>query len=177
MEDTMYSENAKEAIKTILRECATPGTFWNRHFLSDDVIDIWRETNRTLAGYLEEPVFFDTFYLALQIFRRDYPTDFEAAAASFVSKLEAKPDKTLQEQEFPVRRAKRREPPRIQRTGTGGIKITGVFTPKAQEPIELTIVSSEDDWRRLYDYFNRYHNDFTRDLVFRFFSGFENQLK
>ena len=166
----MYSQNARQAVKKILRECTTEGTFWSRHFQFDDVIDIWRETNRNLVQNGEEPAPFDTFYLALQKFKQDYPTDFEAAADAFIRKLEAKIETARLEKEVPLPKRWRRAP-RVQRTSGGGIKVTGIFTPKDQEPIELTIMSSEADWRRLYDYFNRYHDDFTQDLVFRFFAA------
>jgi hypothetical protein len=97
MEETMYKQNAREAVKTILRECGTQGTFWNRHLQSDDVIDIWRETNGTLAAYGEEPAPFDTFYLALQRFREEYPKDLEAASKALISKLEVEAETALHE--------------------------------------------------------------------------------
>jgi len=172
----MYSQNARQALKKILKDCITEGTFWSRHFQLDDVIDIWRETNRNLIQYSEEPAPFDTFYLALQKFRKDYPSNFDAAAEAFIHKLETKVEAARLEAEIPLPDEKQRRVPRVQRVRGGGIKITGIFTPKQQEPIELTIISSEDDWKRLYDYFNRHHDDFTQDLVFRFFSGVRDRL-
>ena len=172
----MYNHNAREAIKKILRECITEGTFWSRHFQFDDVIDIWRETNRNLIHSGEEPAPFDTFYLALQKFKQEYPKDFEAAAEAFIHKLETKIDAARLEREIPLPKESLRRAPKVQRTRGGGVKVTGIFTPKEQEPIELTIMSSEDGLRRLYDYFNRHHDDFTQDLVFRFFSVVEDQL-
>jgi hypothetical protein len=169
--DKMYNHNAKEAVKKILRECTTEGTFWSRHFQFDDVIDIWRETNRNLIHNGEEPAPFDTFYLALQKFKQEYPEDFEAAAEAFIHKLETKIDAARLEREISLPKENLRRPPRVQKIRGGGIKVTGIFAPKEQEPIELTITSSEADWKRLYDYFNRYHDDFTHDLVFSFFRG------
>jgi hypothetical protein len=172
----MYNNNAREAVKKILRECTTEGTFWSRHFQFDDVIDIWRETNRNLIHNGEDPAPFDTFYLALQKFKQDYPNDFEAAADAFIGRLEAKVEAAQLEREIPLPKDSLRRAPRVQRTRGGGIKVTGIFTPKEQEPIELTITSSEDDLRRLYNYFNRYHDNFTQDLVFRFLSVVEDRL-
>ena len=124
----MYSQNARQAVKKILRECTTEGTFWSRHFQFDDVIDIWRETNRNLVQNGEEPAPFDTFYLALQKFKQDYPTDFEAAVDAFIRKLEVKIEAARLEKE--VSQPKRwRRTPRVQRTSGGGIKVTGIFTP------------------------------------------------
>lgn len=166
----MYSPNARQAVKAILKDCTTEGTFWSRHFQLDDVIDIWRETNRNLIQNGEDPAPFDTFYLALQKFKQDYPADFEAAADEFIRKLEVKVEAAQLGREVPLPKKRWKSAPRVQRTRGGGIKISGIFSPKEQEPIEVTIVSSEDNWKRLYDYFNRYHDDFTQDLVFRFFS-------
>jgi hypothetical protein len=172
----MYSNNAREAVKKILKECTTEGTFWSRHFQFDDVIDIWRETNRNLIQYGEDPAPFDTFYLALQRFKQEYSQDFEAAVGAFIHKLEAKIEAARMERELPVPRQSAKRASRVQRVRGGGVKITGIFSPKEQDPIELTILSSEGDWVRLYDYFNRYHDDFTQDLVFRFLSGVKDQL-
>jgi hypothetical protein len=110
LEEIMYKQNAREAVKTILRECGTQGTFWNRHLESDDVIDIWRETNGTLAVYGEEPAPFDTFYLALQGFREDYPKDLEAASKTFISKLEVESETALHEKFASTRKDGRNRP-------------------------------------------------------------------
>ncbi len=172
----MYNQNARQALKKILKDCITEGTFWSRHFQLDDVIDIWRETNRNLIQFGEEPAPFDTFYLALQKFKHDYPNNFETASDAFIYKLEAKVEAARLEKELPLPKETSKRAPRVQRVRGGGIKVTGIFTPKDQEPIKLTIMSSENDWLRLYDYFNRYHDDFTQDLVFRFFSGVKDRL-
>jgi hypothetical protein len=96
MKKYVYSRNAKEAIKKILQECATPGTIWNRHLQGDDVIDIWRETNKRLIKCSADLAPFDTFYLALQQFRTDCSQDFDGAVASFILRMEVKSEGILQ---------------------------------------------------------------------------------
>jgi hypothetical protein len=99
MKKNIYSQRAKDAVKKILRDCATPGTIWNRHLQGDDVIDIWREANRGLLKYSAKPAPFDTFYLAIQQFKIDAPRDFEGAVSAFISRVEAKSEDILQEKE------------------------------------------------------------------------------
>jgi hypothetical protein len=142
--DKMYNNNAREAVKKILRECTTEGTFWSRHFQFDDVIDIWRETNRNLIHNGEEPAPFDTFYLALQKFKQDYPNDFETATNAFIRRLEAKVEAAKLEREVPL--PKERKAPPVQRIKGGGIKVTKIFTQKEQEPIGPTIIMSSEGY-------------------------------
>jgi hypothetical protein len=97
MKKNVYNKHGKEAVKKILKECATPGTIWSRHLQADDVIDIWRETNKGLITYSTEPTPFDTFYFALQQFKTDCPQDFEAAASAFILRMEMKSEGGPQE--------------------------------------------------------------------------------
>jgi hypothetical protein len=85
----VYGNKAKEAVKGILKDCATPGTIWNRHILRDDAIDIWREANTCLVKYGEPPVPFDAFYVALQQFKVECTQDFEGAVSTFTSRVKA----------------------------------------------------------------------------------------
>ena len=172
----MYSDNSRQAIKKILKECVTEGTFWSRHFQFDDVIDIWRETNRSLIRNREEPAPFDPFYIALQKFRHEYPKDFELAAEAFIHKLETRMEVARLEREVSLPKETSRRAPRVQRTKGGSIKARDIFSSMEQGPIELSIVPVEPGARRLHDYFNRFQNEFKKDQAFRLLSPVNNQL-
>ena len=101
----MNQEKIRDELESVLKECVTVGTFWNRHFQLDDTIDIWREANRVLMRHEEEAVSFDTFYVALQQFRRTYSKDFEEAVGQFVSILETRREIALEEKPTRKRRA------------------------------------------------------------------------
>jgi hypothetical protein len=103
----MYNDIGRKGIVRVLKECVTEGTFWNRHFQKDDVIDVWREVNRIIAGSGHEPVSFDAFYLAMQKFRLGQRIDFEKAAEDAISFLERRPETVLEEREQ-IRRPRRR---------------------------------------------------------------------
>ncbi len=100
----MYNAKTREALKRILEEIATPGTIWNRHLQMDDVIDIWRETNGCLITYGAGPTPFDTFYLALQRFKVDYPQGAETAASSFISRLETESEAAPEDTGAPTKK-------------------------------------------------------------------------
>jgi hypothetical protein len=130
MEGQMNREKIREELKSVLKECVTAGTFWNRHFQVDDTIDIWRETNRVLMRHGEEATSFDIFYLALQQFKRTYGKDFDEAAGKFICTLETSREIALEEK--PVRRRRtggmrstRGVGP--SRSGTDSVKIKGGF--------------------------------------------------
>lgn len=171
----MIKEDARREAMRLLKECATEGTFWNRHFKADDVIDLWRETNRIFLAYGEEPVSFDVFYIGLQKFKEDYTRDFEEAAKAFLKMMEEKPEVVVQQK--PEVRARTRGPmgaprqPRIRKTGGGKVHITGTFNPEGQPPIEMELISAPEDWRRFADYVNRSHDDFVYDLFFTFLTN------
>jgi hypothetical protein len=165
----MIKEETRTEVRRLLKECATEGTFWNRHLKSDDVIDLWRETNRILTGFGEEPLSFDVFYLALEKFKMDYINDFESAVKDFVAMVEEKPEVTVQwkPEARAVSRAERITG-RAKRTRTGKVQVTSTFNPEGQRPIEMTLTSAADDWARLVDYFNRNHDAFIYDFFYRF---------
>lgn len=85
----MYTIKAREAIKKILKDCATPGTIWNRHMEADDAIDVWRETNVCLLKCGEPPIIFDAFYVALQQFGVECKQGFEIAVDAFIARVES----------------------------------------------------------------------------------------
>jgi hypothetical protein len=120
MGDSVEKEKAREEIRSILRECATEGTVWNRHLKADDTIDIWREMNSVLYKYQEEPISFDVFYSSLDRFKRSFQTDFDEAAEVFLKILEPKQEPP----EAEARRTRRRAAsssrrPAAQRTNMG----------------------------------------------------------
>jgi hypothetical protein len=104
MGDSVEKEKAREEIRSILEECATEGTVWNRHLRADDTIDIWREMNSVLCNFQEDPILFDVFYSSLDRFRRAFRADFDEAAETFLKILE--PKQELAEAE--ARRTRRR---------------------------------------------------------------------
>lgn len=104
MGDSVEKEKAREEIKSILQECATEGTVWNRHLRADDTIDIWREMNSVLYKYQEEPISFDVFYSSLDRFKSAFKADFDGAAEAFLKVLEPKQEPP----EAEARRTRRR---------------------------------------------------------------------
>ncbi len=167
----MIKDQTRKEIRGLLRECATEGTFWNRHLKADDVIDLWRETNRILVRNGEDVVSFDIFYVALERFRKDYADNFEGAVSDFLKMVEEKPEVTVQwkpearPKTRPVRRTAR-----TKRTSAGNIHVTGTFNPEGQPPIEMTVEYAADDRARLIDYFTVNHDRFICDLFFGFLS-------
>ena len=107
----MYNDIARKGIVRVLRECVTEGTFWNRHFQKDDVIDVWREVNRIIAGSGHEPVSFDAFYLAMQKFKLGQIIDFEKAVEDAISFLEKRPETVLEERKQGKRPQRRSQQP------------------------------------------------------------------
>lgn len=129
----MYNEKIRDELESILKECITVGTFWNRHFQEDDTIDIWRETNRVLMRHDQEPASFDTFYIALQQFKRTCGKDFEEAAKQFNFTLGSRNEIALEEKPVRRRRAGGAKIPRATRldhSGTGRVKVDGSFSAR-----------------------------------------------
>lgn len=167
----MIKDQTRKEVRALMKECATEGTFWNRHLEADDVIDLWRETNRILARNGEGVVSFDVFYVALERFKKDYTDNFEGAVNEFLKMVEEKPEVTVQwKPEARPRTEGSRRNARVKRTGAGSIQVTGTFNPEGQHPIEMTVEYAADDRSRLIDYFNMNHDRFICDLFFGFLS-------
>jgi hypothetical protein len=129
----MSNEKIQDELTSILKECVTTGTFWNRHFQVDDTIDIWRESNRVLMRHDQEPVSFDVFYIALQQFRRGYGKDFGEAVGQFILTLGSRNEIALEEKPTRRRRAGGVKAPRatrLDRSGTGSVKVNGSFASR-----------------------------------------------
>ena len=129
----MHNEKILGELESILKECITVGTFWNRHFQMDDTIDIWRETNRVLMRHDQEPASFDTFYIALQKFKRAFGKNFEGAAREFILTLGNRNEIALEEKPARARRAGNGKVPgarRQDRSVAGKGKVDGGFAPR-----------------------------------------------